>query len=95
MLAASRVQSISLVACISRKPPEGSGTRMVTVTATSWTCGQFPHTRGCPVARAISMQRWHPSVRPGSVPTMEMLAAAASFIPPTFVMAKALLDFSK
>lgn len=88
------MQSISLVAFISRKPPDGSGTLIVTVTATSWTCSQVPHTLGFPVARAISMHRWQPSVRSVAVSTMLMLAAAASFMPPTLVMAKPLLDFS-
>ena len=35
MLSFSAAQSISFVAFMRRKPPEGSGTRMVTVTATS------------------------------------------------------------
>ena len=68
---------------------------MVTVTATSWTCSQLPHTLGLPEARAISMHRWQPSVLPGVVSTMLIFAAAASFMPPTFVIANAPLDFSK
>lgn len=87
MPAASKVQSISFVAWRSRKPPDGSGTLIVTVTATSCTWEQFPQERALPVALAISMQRSQASVRPGVVETMLMLAAAASFMPPTFVIA--------
>ena len=54
-----------------------------------------PQALGFPTARAMSTHLLQPSVMPLSVSTMLMLAAAASFMPPTLVMAYLPLLFSR